>query len=97
MMLGMAKRNGPLLIFLGLTGASLAALLWLPPVMQNQGYHQLADVRALLGIPNFWNVISNLPFIVIGAVGLAQCRDDAAAVIIFLGILLTGVGSSYYH
>ena len=97
MMLGMAKRNGPLLIFLGLMGASLAALLLLPPILQDQGYHQFADVRALFGIPNVWNVISNLPFVVIGAVGLAQCRDDAATVIIFLGILLTGFGSSYYH
>ena len=93
----MAKRNGPLLIFLGLMGASLAALLLLPPILQDQGYHQFADVRALFGIPNVWNVISNLPFIVIGAVGLAQCRDDAATVIIFFGILLTGFGSSYYH
>ena len=93
----MAKRNGPLLIFLGLMGASLAALLLLPPILQDQDYHQFADVRALFGIPNVWNVISNLPFIVIGAVGLAQCRDDAATIIIFFGILLTGFGSSYYH
>ena len=97
MMLGMAKRNGPLLIFLGLMGASLAALLLLPPILQDQDYHQFADVRALFGIPNVWNVISNLPFVVIGAVGLAQCRDDAATIIIFFGILLTGFGSSYYH
>ena len=97
MILGMAKRNGPLLIFLGLMGASLAALLLLPPILQNQDYHQFADVRALFGIPNVWNVISNLPFIVVGAVGLAQRRDDAATIIIFLGILLTGLGSSYYH
>jgi hypothetical protein len=93
----MAKRNGPLLIFLGLMGASLAALLLLPPILQDQGYHQFADLRVLFGIPNVWNVISNLPFIVIGAVGLTRCRDDAATVIIFFGILLTGIGSSYYH
>lgn len=93
----MAQRNGPLLIFLGLMGASLAALLLVPPFLQDQGYHQFADVRALFGIPNVWNVVSNLPFIVIGAVGLAHCRDSAAIVIIFFGILLTGFGSSYYH
>jgi hypothetical protein len=90
-------RHGPLLIFLGLMGASLAALLLLPPILQDQGYHRFADVRALLGIPNVWNVVSNLPFVVIGAVGLAQCREDAATVVIFCGILLTGLGSSYYH
>jgi len=97
MMTGTMERNGPLPIFLGLMGASLAALLLLPPILQNQGYHQFADARALFGIPNVWNVVSNLPFIVVGAVGLAHCRDDAATVIIFFGILLTGFGSSYYH
>ena len=91
------ERNGPLLIFLSLMGASLAALLLLPPILQDQGYHHFADGRALFGIPNVWNVVSNLPFVVIGAVGLAQCRDDAASVVIFFGILLTGLGSSYYH
>jgi multisubunit Na+/H+ antiporter MnhG subunit len=58
---------------------------------------RFADVRSLWGIPNAWNVISNFPFIAIGAVGLARCRDDAATFVIFLGIFLTGFGSSYYH
>ena len=97
MMLGMVERDRPLLVFLGLMGASLTALLLFPPILQDQGYHDFADVRVVLGIPNGWNVISNLPFIVIGAAGLAQCRDDAATIVIFLGILLTGFGSSYYH
>jgi hypothetical protein len=97
MMTGMVQRNGPLLVFLGLMGASLTALLLFPPILQDQGYHDFADVRAVFGIPNGWNVISNLPFILVGAVGLAQCRDDAATIVIFLGILLTGFGSSYYH
>jgi Ceramidase len=51
----------------------------------------------LLGTPNFWNVVSNFPFIVIGAVGLWQFRRASATVALFLGILLTGFGSSYYH
>jgi Ceramidase len=97
MMLGSAKENGPLLIFLGLMVASLAALPLLPPIPQDQSYHQFADTRALLGVPNVWNVISNLPFIAVGAVGLARCRDDAATIVIFVGIFLTGFGSSYYH
>lgn len=97
MTLGMANRNGPLLVFLGLAAASLAALLLLPPITQNQDYHQLADARTVLGIPNFWNVVSNVPFVVIGAVGLAHYRDSTATVFIFFGIFLTGFGSSYYH
>jgi hypothetical protein len=49
------------------------------------------------GVPNFWNVVSNLPFIGVGAVGLRQFHRDPAVFVIFLGIFLTGVGSSYYH
>jgi hypothetical protein len=97
MPLGSAKGNKPLLIFLCLMVASLAALPLLPPIPQDQSYHHFADARALLGIPNVWNVISNLPFIAVGAVGLARCRNDAATIAIFVGIFLTGFGSSYYH
>ena len=97
MTLSIAKGKHPLVALLSLMAASLAILPLLPPILQDQDYHQFADVRALLGIPNVWNVVSNLPFIVVGAAGLAQCRDDASTVAIFLGIFLTGLGSSYYH
>ena len=86
-----------LFVFLGLMVGSLAALPLLPPIPQDQSYHQFADMRTLFAIPNVWNVASNLPFIAIGAVGLARCRDDAATTAIFVGIFLTGFGSSYYH
>ena len=46
---------------------SLIALLPLPPFLQDQSHHQFADQRELFGIPNFWNVASNLPFIAVGA------------------------------
>src|SRR5262249_41433218 len=76
---------------------SLAGLLLLPPIAQDQGYHGFADQRAFIGIPNFWNVVSNLSFIAIVAVGIAQFHRDPAIVGLFGGILLTGFGSSYYH
>jgi hypothetical protein len=77
--------------------ASLAGLLLLPSIPQDQAYHQFADHRPLLGIPNFWNVVSNIPFIAVGAVGLWRFRDDPATIVLFLGFFLTGIGSSYYH
>src|SRR5262245_288816 len=93
-----ARHNLPLIVFLAVMAASLAALLLLvPAIPQSQDYHQFADQRTLLGIPNFWNVVSNLPFAAIGAVGLWRYRDDPATVILFSGILLTGFGSAYYH
>ena len=92
-----AKQNRPLLALLGLTAISLAGLLLVPPIPQDQSYHQFADQRILLGIPNFWNVVSNLPFIAVGAVGLSQFHRHPATIVLFLGIFLTGFGSSYYH
>ena len=67
---------------------SLAGLMPLPPLLQDQSYHQFADQRTLFGIPNFWNVVSNLPFIAIGAAGLLLFRRDAITVVLFSGILL---------
>ena len=97
MTLDSAKRNRHVVIFVGLMATSLLALLLLPPIPQDQGYHQFADQRTLLGVPNFWNVVSNIPFIAIGAMGLRQFHRDPAIIMLFLGILLTGFGSSYYH
>lgn len=97
MMLDDPTQKRPLLILLGLMVVSLAGLLLLPPIPQDQSYHHFADQRTLLGVPNFWNVVSNLPFIAVGAVGLWQFHRDPAIVVIFLGIFLTGFGSAYYH
>ena len=90
-------RHGTMILLGGLGLASAAALTAISPIVQDQGYHAFADARPLLGIPNFWNVVSNLPFMLVGAAGLAFLRKDAAAVALFAGILLTGFGSSYYH
>jgi hypothetical protein len=64
-----ARPNFPVLVFFGLMAISLAGLLLLPPILQDQSYHQFADQRTILGIPNFWNVVSNLPFLPVGAAG----------------------------
>jgi Ceramidase len=90
----MSRRILGLLVFML---ASLLGLLLLPPIVQNQNYHDFADQRTLFGIPNFWNVVSNIPFIGIGAVGLWQFGRSPATMLLFLGIFLTGFGSAYYH
>src|SRR5262249_34965309 len=87
----------PPLIIVGLMAGSLAALLLLPPILQSESYHDFVDVRSVAGVPNFWNVVSNIPFMAVGAVGLVRFRRDAATPILFAGIFLTGFGSSYYH
>jgi hypothetical protein len=84
-------------VFAGLTAASLAGLLLLPAIPQDQSYHEFADQRRLLGVPNFWNVVSNLPFLAVGAAGLRRFHQNPATAVFFLGVFLTGIGSSYYH
>ena len=82
-------------------GAAIAALL-APRIAQDLAYHQFADTRPLLGIPNSLNVLSNLPFAVVGLGGLIavsrmqgwQRRPYAA---LFAGTALTAIGSAYYH
>jgi hypothetical protein len=91
------RPNLPVLLFFSLMVISLAGLLLLPPIPQDQSYHQFADQRTIFSIPNFWNVVSNIPFLAVGAAGLRRFRDDPATVVFFLGVFLTGMGSSYYH
>jgi hypothetical protein len=74
----------------------LLFLILIPPLPQDRSYHAFADQRTLLGIANFWDVMSNLPFAVVGLIGLLALRDFAAR-IVFLGIFATAFGSAYYH
>lgn len=80
--------------------AALGALL-LPPIPQDPSYHAFADGRALAGMPNALDVLSNLPLVVLGAVGLARCLrgGDPGRIkaLFFATVLLTGIGSSLYH
>lgn len=53
---------------LGVVSAVMVlAAAFSPPIPQPQEYHQFADQRMLLGIPNFLNVVSNVPFLLVGA------------------------------
>jgi hypothetical protein len=92
-----AVRTHPLTFLFGLAAVSLLGLLFAPPIRQSQSYHNFVDQLTLLGVPNFWNVVSNLPFIAIGALGLMRVRGSMSATIFFLGVFLTGFGSAYYH
>lgn len=90
-------RNHPTLFLVSLMAVSFAGLSLLPPIPQDPHYHEFADQRTLLTIPNFWNVVSNLPFVLVGGAGLRKFRHDPIPAMLFLGILLTGFGSAYYH
>src|SRR3954469_13019782 len=99
-----------LLALLAVTAVAAFVVLRLPPLPQDPAYHRFADDRPWLGIPNFQNVASNLPFLFIGLIGLARLRrriaeaGDATPVpekgdwfLLFLGVAVTAFGSSWYH
>jgi hypothetical protein len=62
-----------------------------------------ADRTPLFNLPNFWNVASNVPFLVAGAFGLwavprLQPQLATSSYLVFcLGVMLVGIGSAYYH
>lgn len=96
------------LLLAALAAVCAVSLLLLGRLPQDPGYHVLADTRRIWGIPNFWNVASNLGFVLAGLVGLAELRraeaghavpspDAAALTLFFLGNVLTAFGSAFYH
>lgn len=96
------KRND--IILLALTLIAIVAVFQLPPIGQPPAFHLFADGRTILGIRNFWNVCSNLPFLgiaVYGFVVLNRRKNALATYLIystlFLGVALTAFGSGYYH
>jgi hypothetical protein len=87
-----------------LTIVAVVVLSLLHPIPQDPSYHQFADNRSLWHIPDFANVVSNFLFLLIGIRGLfllAQTKVSTGIGLIygalFSGILLTGLGSAYYH
>jgi hypothetical protein len=83
----------------------LALALWQHgPIAQWPDYHAFADRRAWLGIPNAADVLSNLPFAVVGAwglVALARATEPAPALgpwrVFCAALVATAVGSVLYH
>ena len=93
----------------GLAAALIVVAVSLPRLPQPTDYHHFADRRGWLGIPNFGDVVSNVGFAIVGVLGLFALLRRPSRVrfldpnekwpylIIFLGLILTAAGSSYYH
>jgi hypothetical protein len=91
-----AEKKLPVTFLLAPIVLAVLFLLFYPPIPQDESYHAFVDGRELLGVPNFWNVVSNLGFAIVGAFGLLRFRDLASR-ILFAGVFLTSAGSAYYH
>lgn len=104
----MTRSHRTRIVLLALATAACAiGALAAPAMPQPLGYHQFADCRAWFSLPNALNVLSNLPFLWFGALGLRavwqnrlRWHDDTEAlpyIVFFVGAALTCFGSMYYH
>jgi len=100
------------MLLLAVTAILAVVALLLPRIPQPQEYHQFADQRSFLGLPQMGDVVSNLAFAVIELWGLVfllrlnseqiprhflDKRERWPYLFVFAGSLLTGIGSWYYH
>ncbi|HEY5141565.1 MAG TPA: ceramidase domain-containing protein, partial [Methylococcales bacterium] len=86
---------------------TIIAVFSMGPIAQNPDYHNFSDQHATLNIPNFYNVLSNLPFVIVGIMGMRLVGSGRATgglpelqtvyMTFFIGVFLTGFGSAYYH
>lgn len=82
---------------------SLAFMLTRQPLGQNSDYHRFADSREFFGIPNFLDVMSNIPFLLVGMAGIFFCTGKKwmgyrpAWLVFFTGVAMVSFGSDYYH
>lgn len=83
-----------------------AIFAFVPKIPQDLSYHNFADAQALWSIPNFADVLSNLPFVIVGLIGVWTVWQKTEAMlqheswfwlIFFFGVFLVGFGSGYYH
>ncbi|MDP1771519.1 MAG: ceramidase domain-containing protein [Methylobacter sp.] len=94
-------------ILLAIIAVTIIAIFSIDPIAQQSSYHDFADQHRMLGIANFFNVLSNLPFVIIGIMGIRLVAVRQATgglaelrtmyLTFFIGVLLTGFGSAYYH
>ncbi|HEX5009668.1 MAG TPA: alkaline phytoceramidase [Planctomycetota bacterium] len=85
---------------------SAAFVLLAPRIPQDPAYHDFADRRPWLGVPDAGDVLGNLAFLPAGVAGLLALRRRAAApspaartawATFFAGVVLTTFGSGWYH
>jgi hypothetical protein len=95
---------------MGLLVACLALLAlgaWGPSITQPSHYHAFADQRALFGVPNMMDVLSNLAFVGFGLGGIWRILrwphrvlspvQQSLTTLFFFGLVVTALFSGWYH
>lgn len=88
------------LILIVILASSVCILSINNPIIQDSNYHLFSDQDSCFNIPNWWNVFSNLPFLLVGILGLLNIKNKVnilAYRIFFVGVVLVAFGSGYYH
>lgn len=78
------------------------------PIPQDENYHNFADNRTFFNIPNFFNVLSNIPFLLSGFYGIYtllygnsnaffHVSEKITYWILFVSVCFVSIGSGYYH
>lgn len=100
---GATQSGWRLLLLLVMVVGSLWLMLAQAPFGQDLAYHRFVDSRMFLGIPNGLNVLSNVPFLLVGLAGLRFCWRQTALPLrtawltFFAGVAAVSLGSAYYH
>lgn len=94
-------------VLIGLVLVGLIIPWFMDRVPQDPRYHHFADTTQWFGIPNFFNVITNVLFVLVGLVGIRASRSERSVLdsaemrrfyhVFCVGVILVGVGSAYYH
>ena len=94
-------------LLIAVTGSAIAGVLLIAPIPQDIAHHYFFDQRSMYGIPNFWNVVSNLSYLLVGLSGFyllssypknVYLKQNRLFYVMYsLALCLVASGSSYYH
>lgn len=97
--------KGLLLIIIAILSIGITFIF--KPIPQAPRYHSFADKRAVLSIMNGMNVLSSIPFVIVGLMGIfcvgpiimegENLITLLSYLTFFAGLFLTGFGSAWYH
>ncbi len=100
------RRFGTFLSWLVILG-SIALAFYVAPIPQDPSYHNFSDQRELFNIVNFYDVVSNAAFLLVGLYGSYhfyfrlklgyRFPELQAYRTYYIGIFLVALGSAYYH
>lgn len=101
------KEKMALTFMIVVTLIAMIGITFVSSIAQDINYHNFADTRNIFHVSNFWNVVSNFPYFLVGlyafyklmVVNSLKILDEVkiAYVLFFTGVTLVAFGSGYYH